>query len=65
MAEMFATLLRHAVADPEMKVSTLELHTDEQKQKLKKEKLERKQSSMKKLMRAELKVVGLESGTGE
>ena len=65
MAEMYETLLRNALANPETRVSTLTLLSDEQKKRMKDERLERKQASQKKLMSAGIKAIGVELGVRE
>jgi non-ribosomal peptide synthetase component F len=65
MAEMYETLVRDAVANPDTRVSALTLISAEQKKRLKEERLERKQSSQKKLMSAGVKAIGIESGVRE
>jgi non-ribosomal peptide synthetase component F len=62
MAEMYETLLRDALANPEARVSALTLVSAEQKKRLQAERQERKQSSQKKLMSAGIKAIGIESG---
>jgi amino acid adenylation domain-containing protein len=65
MAEMFETLLRDALTNPEMGVSLLKLVSEEQKKRIKEERLERRQSSKKKLLGVEVKAIGAESGSKE
>lgn len=65
MAEMYEALLRSALTDPETRVSALTLLSDEQKQRMKDERLERKQASQKKLMSAGIKAIGVDLGAKE
>ena len=65
MAKMLATVIASALANPETRVSALKLYTDEQEKKFKEEKLDRKQSSKKKLMSTGLKAFDLGSGAAK
>jgi amino acid adenylation domain-containing protein len=59
MAAQFETLLRHAVTQPETRLSALEIFTEQEKRELEKDKEVRKQSQRKKLMAVEPKAVKL------
>jgi hypothetical protein len=59
MASHFETLLRHAVTQPETRLSALEMLSEEEKQQREKERAERKQSQRKKLAAVEPKAVKL------
>src|SRR5205814_2559839 len=60
MASHFENLLRHALTQPENRLSALEMFSAEEKQQREKEKAERKQSQRKKLVAVEPKAVKLE-----
>ena len=59
MASNFETLLRSAVSQPDARISTLEMLTEEEKQQRGAEKKQRKQSQLKKLITLEPKAVSL------
>ena len=59
MAANFETLLRNAILRPEMRLSSLEIFTAEEKQRIENEKNERKQMQRKKLTSVEPKIVNL------
>jgi non-ribosomal peptide synthetase component F len=59
MARNFENLLRNAISHPELRLSSLEIHGEKEKQKIESEKSERKQSQRKKLIAAEPKAVNL------
>jgi non-ribosomal peptide synthetase component F len=59
LASQFENVLRHAVSQPETRLSALELFTEEQKLEMEKEKETRKRSQRKKLMAVEPKAVKL------
>ena len=65
MLHSFEALLADAVGNPETRVSGLNLYSEEQKQKLKDERVERKQSSRDKLMSAGVKAFIPEIKAGE
>jgi hypothetical protein len=65
MAEMYETLLRDALTNPETRVSALTLMNEEQKKRMKEERLERRQSSQRKLTSAGVKAIGIEDGVRE
>ena len=62
MASHFETLLRSAVADPDARLSALEVLSEEEKRQRGAEKKQRKQSQLKKLMNVEPKAVSLPRG---
>jgi non-ribosomal peptide synthetase component F len=59
MAAHFEHLLRHAVSNPDTRLSALEMMSEEEKHQRGAEKKERKQSQLKKLMTLEPKAVSL------
>ena len=59
MASHFETLLRSAVAEPDTRLSAIEMLTGDEKQQRGAEKKQRKQSQLKKLMTIEAKAVSL------
>jgi len=65
MAVQFENLLRHGLSNPDARLSELELLSEEEKQRLKKEASERKQLQRRKLMSAEPKAVDLRGGDPE
>jgi non-ribosomal peptide synthetase component F len=65
MALHFETLLRHALSQPDARLSALEMHSEREKLQLESEKKERKQSQRKKLMAVELKAVNLTGASRE
>jgi len=64
MASQFETLLRHAMTQPETRLSALEIFTEQERRKLAEEKEGRKQSQRKKLMAVEPKAVKLKTSDG-
>jgi non-ribosomal peptide synthetase component F len=65
MASNFENLLRNAISQPELRLSGLEIHSVEEKQRTEDEKIERKQMQRKKLVSAAPKVVSLAGSKGE
>jgi acyl carrier protein len=65
MASNFENLLRNAISQPELRLSGLEIHSMEEKQRTEDEKIERKQMQRKKLVSAAPKVVSLAGSKGE
>jgi len=61
MASHFEKLLRHAVTEPETRLTALQMLSDEEKQQREKERTERKQSRRSKLMSSAPKAVDLAS----
>jgi amino acid adenylation domain-containing protein len=62
LAANFETLLGHAVASPETRLSALEMVSNTEKERQNQEKKERKHSQLKKLMTAEPKAFSVSSG---
>jgi non-ribosomal peptide synthetase component F len=65
IASHFENLLRHAVSNPETRLSSLPMLSDEERRKQEQEVAERKQSQRKKLMSAAPKPVDLASADAE
>jgi hypothetical protein len=59
MARHFETLLGNAVAEPDTRLSGIEILTEEERQQDEAEKKQRKQSHLRKLMKIEPKVTSL------
>ena len=64
MAGHFETFLRNALADPDARLSALEIMSEEEKQQRGAEKKQRKQSQLKKLLAVEPKAVVLPGNDG-
>jgi acyl carrier protein len=62
IAANFETVLQHALASPETRLSALEILSDAEKKQREQEKKQRKQSQLKKLMTAEPKAFSVGSG---
>ncbi len=65
MAGHFETLLCNAIAEPEIRLQSLEFLSKEEREQLGAEKKERKQSQLKKLMSVEPKAISLAAGSGK
>jgi len=65
MGQMFTTLLTEATAEPDTRVSSLKMYSEEQQQKIKEQRLERKQSIKQKLMSVGLKNVIPDGGAAK
>jgi amino acid adenylation domain-containing protein len=65
MAGHFETLLRNAIAEPDIRLQSLEFLSKEEREQLGAEKKERKQSQLKKLMSVEPKAISLAAGSAK